>query len=174
MSRDSLKSIITWKKLLVVFKKKLNENTNLHSIQLHANCDLSKNVNAAALYIRSQYETKSKDTPVKQVSLPRLEVCSTLLLQFNCCRLAGETYMGYICRQHSICYRRKYEKGLLWMYVRIAGNPTDPIKRGLKPNNLKEINRWWGGPSRFCQSEKLWHRMSFTYQSRIKFSDKAN
>jgi hypothetical protein len=147
--------------------------------QLHGFCDASKNAYNAVVYLRTQLENdtslvrlvaaKSKVAPIKQVSIPRLELCGAVILSklltnikeslnINC-ELFGWTDSTVVldwladlpCRWETFVANRVAEiQGLIpakdWRHVKSEENPADCASRGIPASELIEKSLWWSGP----------------------------
>lgn len=149
--------------------------------------DASEKAYGACLYIRSRFSNKqsivrlltakSRIAPVRQISLPRLELCAAVLLA----QLAD-----HICNILDISFQNKYfysdstitlawirgassrwktfvanrvaeiqnlTKIEEWRHVSSENNPADIISRGTMPQLLSNKSLWWHGPE-FLQSHE--------------------
>ncbi|XP_076301510.1 uncharacterized protein LOC143219381 [Lasioglossum baleicum] len=148
--------------------------------EMHGFADASERAYAAVLYLRTKEEdeqwkvtlitAKSKVAPLKQVSLPRLELCAAHLLA----RLAQKTattleftnttmhlwsdstvalgwiqahpsrWKTYVANRVADIQRRVPEAQ--WHHVAGVENPADCASRGLSPSQLLHLSLWWTGP----------------------------
>ena len=154
---------------------------NATSVQLHGFSDASEDAYAGVIYIRytdscghvhlSLVMSKTKVSPIKRLTIPRLELCGALLLSKLLCHvqevlsitldnvfgwtdstivlhwMSGDprrlkTYVGN--RISSIVDRIPPGR---WKHVRGSENPADCASRGLFPQELKNHTLWWNGPS---------------------------
>ena len=140
-------------------------------IQLHGFCDSSKKAYEACLYLRSvnQQEevttkllcSKSRVAPVKKVTLPRLELCGSLLLAqliqktipalnlkiyrillwtdsmivFSWLTSSASKWKTFVANR--VSHIQEVTAGCEWRHVASASNPADLISRGTNQNTLK-------------------------------------
>ena len=150
------------------------------SMQLHGFCDASEDAYAGVVYLHltddknnvhiSLVASKMKVSPIKRLTIPRLELCGAeLLSQLLChiqvilsiplCDILGwtdstivlhwmtgdprrlKTYVGN--RVSDIVDRIPPER---WRHVRGVQKPADCGSRGLFPEELVQHPLWWSGP----------------------------
>lgn len=155
-------------------------NTRSCHVDLLGFCDASEKSYAAVVYIRSQHQSavpvislvtaKTKVSPVKQISLPRLELCSALLLSLLIDKVVNNhpikfkniylwsdstVALSWIRAPSSqwktfVANRVSQIQGLTnknsWHHVRSRDNPADCASRGILPAELPQHNLWWTGP----------------------------
>ena len=166
------------------------KDSRIHSLQLHGFSDASEDAYAAVVYLHSIDQddgihvslviAKSRVSPIKRISIPRLELCGALLLSqllnhlkevFNLplaniyawtdssivlSWLSGsprrfKTYVGN--RVSSIVDRIPPDR---WRHVRGIDNPADIPSRGVFPSDLLPLDLWWNGPFWLVQKETQW------------------
>lgn len=149
-------------------------------IDLHGFSDASKIAYAAVVYIRlvnndgtvhvSLVTAKTKVAPIKQISIPRLELCGALLvtrLLVEVAEVLGinkgdirawtdstvvlawlnshpsrwQTFVSN--RTSEILSTLEYQQ---WSHVPSGQNPADCASRGVSPSNLVESRIWFNGP----------------------------
>lgn len=152
----------------------------IEKVQLHGFSDASEQAYGACIYIVCKSSTgemssalmcsKSRVAPLKILSLPRLELCGTLLLA----RLMKMLMTGLNVTVHSKFFWTDSKIVLAWIgapakkwhtfvanrvneiqsnsspcewgHVSSKENPTDLISRGAIPEKLKHSSLWWEGP----------------------------
>lgn len=158
--------------------------------EIHGFSDASKDAYAACVYMRvmrldgevsiTLVAAKSKVAPVKQVSIPRLELNGAVLLcrllgavqralQLECCRVAAWTdssvvlawlqghanrWPTYVANRVSIIQSAMNISD--WRHVPGADNPADVASRGIMPAELEPHPLWWRGPSWLRMDEQHW------------------
>ncbi|XP_032690711.1 uncharacterized protein LOC116853661 [Odontomachus brunneus] len=149
-------------------------------IELHGFADASEQAYAAVVYVRVVHEgrgaevtlalAKTRVAPLRQISLPRLELCAAVMLV----RLVSHTrriltltaapvYLwsdstvalgwirGHPARWTTFVANRVAEVQQLlpdarWRHVASGDNPADCASRGLAPRDLMAHSLWWSGP----------------------------
>ncbi|XP_072933756.1 uncharacterized protein [Epargyreus clarus] len=153
--------------------------TDVH-YELHGFCDASKTAYAAVVYMRvvdsleqvtvSLVTARTKVAPVKQVSIPRLELCGAVLLS----KLLLEVSQVMNVQKHDIHAWTDSTIVLAWLnshpsrwnvfvanrvseilttleptnwcHVTSRQNPADCASRGLRPSELIDNELWFHGP----------------------------
>ncbi|XP_029665671.1 uncharacterized protein LOC115237045 [Formica exsecta] len=158
------------------------------TFQIHGFADASERGYAAAVYLgMSNGDTatihllaaKSKVAPIKQISLPRLELCAaTLLVNLThhiSTALSLSTAPTYLWSDSKVTLldprtRIKVENiranrvaqiqltlpNAQWRHVPGRENPADCASRGIAPSELAHHALWWTGPDWLRQSELSW------------------
>jgi len=153
--------------------------------QLHGFSDASEKAYAAAVYLRCEKDdrsvvvnlvaAKTKVAPIKQVSLPRLELCGAVLMA-NLLKTIQETIelscpiyawtdstivlkwlASYPGRWKTFVANRVSEiQDLIssddWHHVKSEDNPADLPSRGIPADQLLSSQLWWNGPVWLTQS----------------------
>ncbi|XP_029176361.1 uncharacterized protein LOC114944557 [Nylanderia fulva] len=149
-------------------------------MELHAFSDASEKTYAAAIYLRglgphgdievSLLLAKTKITPIKPVSIPRLELCGALLAARLLCRLTkhlklescplyawtdARVVLAWLRAHPSrwtpfvanrVAAIQELMPGNHWHYVATSENPADLATRGISPSELRDRRLWWSGP----------------------------
>ncbi|XP_031333913.1 uncharacterized protein LOC116163925 [Photinus pyralis] len=162
---------------------------NSISIELHGFADASEQAYGACIYVRSLQEGdiyhcnilcgKSRVAPIKQISLPRLELCAAVLLTKLMIKVRtslritiskifyytdSSIVLGWLngspSRWKTFVGNRVSEiqnnsNAGDWYHVRSADNPADLLSRGIFPNNLMNASIWWHGPAFLISSQNI-------------------
>ncbi|XP_029164538.1 uncharacterized protein LOC114935803 [Nylanderia fulva] len=167
----------------------LNTGDDHSQLQLHGFADASERGYAAVVYIRNAATektsinllmAKSKVAPVKQVSLPRLELCAAALLTtlmlhvratlgltttpvhlWSDSRVTLHWIRGHSTRWKTFVANRVSQIQTLlpdaqWRHVAGRENPADCASRGVTPAELINHELWWTGPTWLSGDETAW------------------
>lgn len=172
--------------------------TSGRSFQLHGFCDASELGFGACVYLRVETSNddvtihllmgKSRVSPLKRISLPRLELCGAHMLA-NLLHYCSNHLLQYIkldnitawCDSTIVLswiqtpsYRLKtyvanrvaqiqeISSPFIWSHITSQQNPADCSSRGLLPSALQEHNLWWYGPIWLTLPKSQWPSSSFT------------
>ncbi|XP_050295689.1 uncharacterized protein LOC126735663 [Anthonomus grandis grandis] len=165
---------------------------------MHGFCDSSEKAYAAVVYFRIiTYDdnvqtyllcSKSRVAPLKTISIPRLELCSAVLLadlmssvkkaladSINISSLFAWTdstvALSWIKSSphkwttfvsNRVSYIQEKLSADCWAHVRSENNPADCATRGLLPSELLHFEKWWAGPGFLTSCLTKWVNDSYT------------
>lgn len=158
----------------------LHQQSNNEKTELHGFSDASKLAYSAVIYIRVVDDkgniyihlvtSKTKVAPVRQVSIPRLELCGAVLLAKLMVEVGevlnipktdwhawtdSEVVLAWLNSHPSrwktfVANRVSDILNILdthyWSHVSSKQNPADCASRGVSPAELESTNIWWTGP----------------------------
>ncbi|MCP9263633.1 Integrase core domain containing protein [Dirofilaria immitis] len=139
-----------WPKIVSEIPRHITRNIN--STEFHIFTDASKLAYATAVYIRytdEEYKVakahllyaKSRITPIKDISIPKLELLS-LLIGVR----AGRFVLKQLQCQGKYATVWSDAKCALFGYLPSHDNPADIATRGISPTRLRYNKLWWNGP----------------------------
>ncbi|XP_044575175.1 uncharacterized protein LOC123258984 [Cotesia glomerata] len=163
---------------------------NPTDIQLHGFCDASKVGYGACIYIRSVNErgdvlvklvcSKSRVAPIKDVTIPKLELCGALLLaklykdtipsfDFDISKLTfwsdSTIVLQWLKRSpnslkvfeaNRVTKIQTFCSKVEWRHVRTKDNPADCLSRGQLPSEFLNNKMWLEGPTWLSQDPLNW------------------
>ncbi|GFW16293.1 integrase catalytic domain-containing protein [Trichonephila clavipes] len=156
------------------------------SIELHAFSDASEKAYGSSIYLKSISalgEVKvclvtiiSRVSPLKQISIPRLELCGAVLaaklmkkvkealkLQITVVHFWSDStiVISWIHREsrelktfvaNRVSKIHQLSSRDQWHHIASEQNPADVLSRGLLPEELRDDSLWWHGPELLLQS----------------------
>ncbi|XP_047987934.1 uncharacterized protein LOC125227618 [Leguminivora glycinivorella] len=182
-------------------------------IELHGYCDSSTKAYACAIYCRVISTDDKKATPPppvliaaksrlvpskKAVSLPRLELCSALLLSAlmekvklslsenqikTVCWSDSTAVLGWLNGEPSkwkpfianrVTKITKIIPPTCWNYVKSEENPADCASRGITAQQLLKHPLWWNGPNWLSSYSENQERPTFTTDQEVKISKQSH
>ena len=152
-------------------------------VQLRGFSDASERAFAGIVYVRTVYEdgvivvrlvsAKSKVCPMKQQTIPRLELLSANILAHYwtdssavLCWIRNEKSKQYVNQR--VKEIRNLTDKESWNHCPGAMNPADLPSRGIRVDEMVSNPLWWNGPAFLQQPEEEWPNLG--YQEEI---DKA-
>ena len=188
LPKDTRDEFIEWRKHLVDLRKIriprcLLPKDTLKSVQFHVYCDASERGYSACVYIRAVNSegtvstrlimAKAKVSPVKQISIPRLELLAATIgvklvqivttafdnaqCPFNEIFAYSDstTVLAWLSRNSRVwvTFVSNRVSAILevvqrssWYHIPSEQNPADLLSRGCHPGELVGNNKWWYGP----------------------------
>ncbi|XP_077289892.1 uncharacterized protein LOC143913777 [Arctopsyche grandis] len=165
---------------------------NAINIQAHGFCDASEKAYGACIYVKCTDQlgnskchlvcSRSRVAPLSFVTIPRLELCSAMLLSklmkstidqltihinekyyWTDSTVALHWIRGESCKWTTFVANRVAEiqsisQPIEWYHVSSTDNPADLISRGTQPSELNHNSLWWDGPSWLKLDESRWPR----------------
>lgn len=159
-------------------------------IEIHIFCDASLSGYGTCVYFKSIDScnqviirlacSKSRVSPLKVISIPRLELCGALLgaqlAQDVLKSIKIEVHnvyfwsdstiaLGWIASEPSklktfvsnrVAKIQELSNSSQWRHVDTNSNPADYISRGVSPDEIKNLSLWFNGPDWLYKSEQFW------------------
>ncbi|GFX67697.1 integrase catalytic domain-containing protein [Trichonephila clavipes] len=166
-----------WSDELPFKEEKVSE---AESIELHAFSDASEKAYGSSIYLKSisalgevkvcLVTSKSRVSPLKQISIPRLELCGAVLaaklmkkvkealnLQITAVHFWSDStiVISWIHREsrelktfvaNRVSKIHQLSSCDQWHHIASEQNPSDVLSRGLLPEELRDDSVWWHGP----------------------------
>ena len=187
----------TWSDLRTQFKvldslripRRIIPTNDLNQLEIHGFCDASERAYGACIYMRSLSVdgsiasnlvfAKSRVAPIKQTTIPRLELCGALLLSellekvrkalnLNASRYSlwtdSTVVLGWLNTKaplkifvaNRVTQILELTDVAHWHHVRSESNPADCLSRGASPLELKNYEAWWHGPTWLSRPTGEW------------------
>ncbi|XP_011174949.3 uncharacterized protein LOC105207218 [Solenopsis invicta] len=180
----------------------VKSNSNSTVIQVHGFCDASQRAYGACVYIRvelglGKYQSellcsRSRVAPLKAVSLPKLELCTAVLLARLIAKveesLSFARIQTFLWSDSTITLNwitsssRKWAVFVAnrvgeiqrltdhgsWRHISSSNNPADILSRGVSPMELIAESKWWHGPGFLQLDDNLWPSSSFVHMGEDK------
>jgi hypothetical protein len=176
--------------------------SNGHNSQIHVFYDASEQAYRAVLYVRSSTPggvivrlacSKNRLAPVKKITLPHLQLLTTLvgarLLDYFCqetgldirsatlwtdatvalswIRSNPSRWKTFVCNR--VTEIQTYTTPTQWKHCPGVDNPADHLSRGVNADQIKGLDTWWRGPVWLTEGVELWPGETVaTLQSRPK------
>ncbi|XP_074109295.1 uncharacterized protein LOC141534050 [Cotesia typhae] len=159
-------------------------------IEIHGFCDASQIGYGACLYIRSMNQqdqimvylacSKSRVAPIKDVTIPKLELCAAQLLSrlykealpafdFTCNKtifwsdstivlqwLKRSSHNLKVFESNRVSEIQALGKDIEWRHIRTCDNPADSLSRGQLPSEFLKNKMWFKGPTWLSQDSNTW------------------
>ena len=166
--------------------------------ELHCFCNSLLQAYSSVVYIRvitnlgvknNLIYSKTKLSPMKEFTIPRLELIScvllTKLLQSVLKRLSLNTASinwiknnkeWKICVQNRIDIINKVVKADNWHYISSSDNPADIATRDCAPNSIVNNKLWWSGPEFLLRNKESWPEDKFVSDAtdELRIAAKSN
>ncbi|XP_071646576.1 uncharacterized protein [Temnothorax longispinosus] len=159
-------------------------------IEMHGFCDASQSAYGACIYLCSidakgnrtarLLTSKSRIAPLKILSIPRLELCSAVLLAKLACKIKkaltlqihkyiywtdssivihwirGDPAKYKVFVANRVSNIQRLTRQDKWRHVRTKSNLADIISRGIDPRELPKSEMWWSGSPWLRASSDQW------------------
>lgn len=161
------------------------------SIQMHGFCDASEKGYGAVVYIRTKREngyqielmaSKSRVSPLKAITIPRLELCAANLLvnlvesilpifenknyRIFCwsdsqvvlqwLKRPSISLKTFVANRVANVQEKNEKFNMIWNWVSGHQNPADLISRGATISELDKNSIWWHGPDWLNKRTSEW------------------
>lgn len=163
---------------------------NCSNVQLHGFADASEKAYGATIYLRATdnngnhvvrlIASKSRVSPLKVISLAKLELCAALLLVRLSKKIISSLKIKINQRYfwsdstivlawlnspsskwktfvaHRVGEIHEFSAASEWAHVKSGDNPADILSRGSSPAQLRQNQLWWEGPKWLQVDEHTW------------------
>ena len=195
LPQKTREEFLAWREHLVELRKVkvprcLLPKGVIKRVQFHVYCDASERGYGACIYIRATngdgevstrlIMAKAKVSPVKQISIPRLELLAATigvkLVQVVTTAFTNARYnydevfaysdsttvLAWLSRNSRVwvTFVSNRVSAILeviqrkdWYHVKTEDNPADLVSRGCHPGELVSDDKWWFGPKEIRQKE---------------------
>ncbi|CAG9137710.1 unnamed protein product [Plutella xylostella] len=170
-------------------------------IELHSFSDASMLAYGACVYLRSVNVSgqvvvrllcaKSRVSPIKQSTIPRLELCGALLAARLCQAVVESLRLSFTRLVHwcdstvvlgwlktspnslkTFAANRVAEiieitQSDAWRHVPTDSNPADHVSRGVSAKQLQNLDQWWTGPSFLTEAESQWPQLKIPIKTEL-------
>lgn len=180
------------------------------SCEIHGFSDASRKAYGACVYIRALFPnktvschlvtSKSRVAPIKEATIPRLELCGALLLanlisrtlsiferrfsfqsinlwtdsEIVLCWLNAHPSRFNVFVANRISQIQTLSQDWKWRHVKSKDNPADYLSRGLPPAELINSSLWWHGPQFLHNSQVNLNTFDFTTTPTLVEAKKVN
>lgn len=177
------------------------------AIEIHGFSDASITAYGCCIYIRSIVQTevsirllcaKSRVAPVKTISLPRLELCSAVLLAnlmdrikssikinkiASYCWTDSEIVLNWLAAHPStwttfvasrVAIIQDLTSSSVWNHVSSKDNPADLVSRRVLPEKLLNNKLWFSGPEFLSRSSSSWPKFNKSFDSNLVAEKRKN
>ncbi|GBM87286.1 hypothetical protein AVEN_22008-1, partial [Araneus ventricosus] len=125
-------------------------------IEIHGFADASEAAYGAAVYCKSRSRSgevsikliasKSRVSPIKRLTIPKLELCSAVLLAKLVIRVTSALKLDITKTFFMVGFDDCAVLVTKGTVLPKNDNPADLISRGVDPDRLSESSLWWSGP----------------------------
>ncbi|XP_062713665.1 uncharacterized protein LOC134290523 [Aedes albopictus] len=159
------------------------------AVEFHVFSDASEHAYGCCMYVKSISSTgeqqcnlviaKSRISPLRNLSIPRLELCAAVLGAQMADFVLDSTKLAFpvtfwtdssivlhwiassstpwkVFVSNRIAEIHRLTGGSMWRHVPTELNPADKISRGVSPSLLMEDSLWWHGPPYLRQNSDTW------------------
>ncbi|GFW66233.1 integrase_H2C2 domain-containing protein [Trichonephila clavipes] len=126
------------------------------SIELHAFSDTSEKAYGSTIYLKSisalgevkvcLVTSKSRVSPLKQISIPRLELCGAVFATKLMKKIHRESRELKTFVANRVSKIHQLSSSDQWHHIASEQNPAEVLSRGLLPEELRDDSLWLHGP----------------------------